>query len=230
MTPPIPPSPAGSSLLSKLTNLLVCPGEIFEEVVAGPASMATWLAPTLLAAATSLTLTWAVATQDQASALVAPLLEAGTVSAAQAEQLSGHWRGVSLVVTALGVFLGTFWSAGLLWLFARVFLKTRVAYGKAVEVAGLTSVILALGAGVTALLVAASGDAAARPALSLLLLGRWPDSRFHQVLDTLNVFHIWATAVLAIGLSKLSGVSGKEAGFWVFGYWLFFRLAVLLLG
>jgi hypothetical protein len=52
---------------------------------------------------------------------------------------------------------------------------------------------------------------------------------FRQVLDTFNVFHLWTTTVLAIGFSRLSAVSFKEAAFWVFGCWLFARITLIIL-
>jgi hypothetical protein len=35
--------------------------------------------------------------------------------------------------------------------------------------------------------------------------------------------------VLAVGLAKLSGVTFKESAFWVFGYWVLLRIALILL-
>jgi hypothetical protein len=55
------------------------------------------------------------------------------------------------------------------------------------------------------------------------------DNRVREVLGVCNVFHLWTTTVLAVGLSKLSGVSFKESAFWVFGYWLVIRLALIVL-
>jgi hypothetical protein len=43
-----------------------------------------------------------------------------------------------------------------------------------------------------------------------------------------DLFHFWSAGVLAAGLSRLAGVSFKEAAFWVFGYWVFVRIAVVL--
>ena len=102
-------------------------------------------------------------------------------------------------------------------------MRTHFSYLKALEVVSLTGSVAALGAIVTILLIAATGNTAVRPALSLLT-GSNQDS-----LQALNVFHLWATAVLAIGLSKLSGASFREAAFWVFGYWLVARMGLILL-
>jgi hypothetical protein len=117
----------------------------------------------------------------------------------------------------------------LLWFIGRAFLRTRFSYMKAVEVVALTGSIVALGAIVTALLIGASGNPAARPALSFFAPRLPSDDPVRLVLDILNLFHIWTTTVLAIGLSRLGGVSLKESAFWVFGYWLVARLALILL-
>ena len=50
-----------------------------------------------------------------------------------------------------------------------------------------------------------------------------------SLLGIVDVFHIWTVTVLAIGLSRLTRVSLKESSFWVFGYWLFTRMALVLL-
>ena len=99
----------------------------------------------------------------------------------------------------------------------------------ALEVAGLGSSILVLGTMITVLLTLAMGDASARPALSLFALKIGAGYSTRGALDVLNVFHLWTTAVLAVGLSKLAAVSFGEAAFWVFGYWVAFRLAILIL-
>jgi hypothetical protein len=117
----------------------------------------------------------------------------------------------------------------LLWFIGRAFLRTRFSYMKAVEVVALTGSIVALGAIVTALLISASGNPAARPALSFFAPRLPSDDPARLVLDILNFFHLWTTTVLAIGLSRLSGVTFKESAFWVFGYWLVARVALILL-
>lgn len=117
----------------------------------------------------------------------------------------------------------------MLWFIGRVFLKTRFPFLKALEVVGLTGIILLLGIVVTGLLIAATGDATAHPSLSLLAGKLNPSHGLRKVLDLFNLFHLWTTAVLAVGLSRLTGVTFKEAAFWVFGYWLLARIALVLL-
>jgi hypothetical protein len=225
--------PVSSSLATKLLDMLVNPGDVFDEVLATPPRLANWLLPTLLVALTSLFLLRAANVETAAVPGPPQALDSQTPAvnstAAQAEPGSADWQRVSALATCVLAFAGTFWSAFLLWFIGRAFLRSRFAYMKAVEVVALTGSIVALGAIVTALLIGASGNPAARPALSFFAPHLPSDSPVRLVLDTLNVFHLWTTAVLAIGLSRLSGVTFKESAFWVFGYWLVARLALILL-
>jgi hypothetical protein len=226
-------APASSSLAAKLLDMLVSPGDVFDEVVAAPPRLANWLLPTLLVALTSLFLLRAAHVETASvpgpSQALDSQLPVVNPTAAQAEPGSAEWQRVSALATCAGAFVGTFWSAFLLWFIGRAFLRTRFSYMKAVEVVALTGSIVALGAIVTALLIGASGNPAARPALSFFAPRVPSDNPVRLVLDTLNFFYLWTITVLAIGLSRLSGVTLKESAFWVFGYWLVARLALILL-
>jgi hypothetical protein len=145
------------------------------------------------------------------------------------ETLTAGWPLVASLIICLTAFAGTLWSAFVLWFMGRLFLNSRFSYLKTLEVVGLTGIILVLGTLITGLLIAATGDASARPSLSLLVAKLDASHPFRQALDVFNVFHLWTTTVLAIGLSRLSGVSFKEAAFWVFGYWVFARIALIIL-
>lgn len=226
-------APASSSLSAKLLDMFVSPGEVFDEVVAAPPRLANWLLPTLLVALASLFLLRAA--NNEAASVPVPSQtldsQSSTVDSvsAQAEPGSADWQRVSALATCVGAFAGTFWSAALLWFIGRAFLRTRFSFMKAVEVVALTGSIVALGAIVTALLIGASGNAAARPALSFFALRAPSTDPVRLVLDMFNLFHLWTTTVLAIGLSRLGGVTFKESAFWVFGYWIVVRLALIFL-
>jgi hypothetical protein len=231
--PNSPSASASSSLGAKMLDMLVNPGDVFDQVLATPPRLVNWLLPTLLVALTSLFLLRAA--NDETASVPDPSQSLDSQSAsvdstaAQAKPGSADWQRVSALATCTGAFAGTFWSAFLLWFIGRAFLRTRFSYMKAVEVVALTGSIVVLGAIVTALLIGASGNPAARPALSFFAPRLPPDDPVRLVLDILNFFHLWTTTVLAIGLSRLSGVTFKESAFWVFGYWLVARLALILL-
>jgi hypothetical protein len=214
-----------TSVRGKLLNIFVSPSEVFDEVIASPTNLANWRIPTLLAClATIISLQLGNSpTQSSASS------QSGTLSAAQAQAFAGAWPLLSALLVCIATFAGTCWSAFILWLTGRLFLKMRFPYLKALEIVGLTGIISVLGSITTILLIAIFDDSAARPAFSLFVSNMASNRPFYQILDTLNLFHLWSTTVLAIALSRLCNVTFKEAAFWVFGYWMVARIALVVL-
>jgi hypothetical protein len=183
--------------------------------------------PTLLVCLTGIILLLVISGEGGASDIFGPVAKSGRITLAQAQELSGLRPLMSGLAICFSAFAGTFWSAFVLWFMGRVFLRTCFAYAKALEVAGLAAIILVLGMVIRMLLIAASGNPQVHPALSFLVPGS--GTRMYAFLDQMNFFHLWSTTVLAVGLSRLSGVSFKESAFWVFGYWVFARIALVLL-
>jgi hypothetical protein len=216
-----------TTLADKLLNIFVSPGDVFEEVVVSPPTPVCWLAPMPIVCLTGVL-----------SLLVMP---AGELDPARAGQLTAsdasaspevgptvpHTAAVTIVTVAASAIGGTLWSTSVLWLIGRVFLKTRFSFFKTLEVVALSGMILGLGTIVTALLGLATGDASARPALSLFAGQPHAVARLHTALEAANFFHLWTTTVLAVGLSRLARVSFSESAFWVFGYWVALRAAMI---
>ena len=223
-SPPIP-----TPLRGKLLNIFVSPGEVFEEVVAFPPKPACWLVPTLLVCLTAIISLLVAPVREQRAAEVRQLVETGVIASSDAGKLSSRLLSAAALTVAISAVAGTFWSAFVLWFIGRTFLRTRFPFLKAMEVVGLTGMILALGSTVTGLLIAATGDAAARPAISIFMGPSNPGNKVYAWLQAMNVFHLWATTVLSAGLSKLARVSFNEAAFWVFGYWIALRMALICL-
>jgi hypothetical protein len=225
-----PEGPSLTSLGTKLLNVFVSPSQVFEEVVAAPPSLANWIVPVVLVCLSSL-VTMAVTTRPESAATAAnQLVDAGKVSQSQATTLSAQWQNVSRIALVIAPFAATIWSAFVVWFIGKVFLKSQFAFRKALEVTALSGAILVLGAAVTGLLAAATGETSARPALSLMCLKLPQESLVRTACGLFDCTHLWATGVLAVGLSKLAGVTFKESAFWVFGYWFLARGALLLLG
>lgn len=238
----LPDAPSGStSLYERCLNIFVSPGEVFEEVVASPRLTADWRLPVLLNCLAGIALFLVVAarspvpqgTDGERQSPLASSVSANPSGAAAAPFGNAGSEALARLVGPLAIvavnIAGTFWSALVLWLAGRLFLKTRFSFLKTVEIAGLTTVILALGTVVTTLLVIVTGDGLARPAMSLLVGEFDPANKLHQALAAMNFFHFWMAAVLSIGLAKLGDVSAREAAVWVFGYWIVLRLALILL-
>ena len=224
-TPNAPP--VSTPLTGKLLNIFVAPGEVFEELAASPPNPACWLVPTLLVCLTAMMALLVASVGESREAQVRQVAEAGAILSSDTGKLSSRLLSAAAFTVTTSAFAGTFWSAFVLWFSGRILLKTRFPFWKAVEVAGLTGMIPALGAIVTALLIAATGDASARPDLMIFVGQSNPENKKHTALNGVNFFHLWTTAVLAIGLSKLARVSFSESAFWVFGYWVALRLAMI---
>ena len=224
------PAPIPTSLTAKLLNIFVSPGEVFDEIIEAPPRVANWILPTCLVCLTAVPLIKATVSQEEIALVAAKLVNAGTLTSAQAQTLSARWPIDSLLLVCFGTIGGTFCSALTLWSLGRFFLKCAFSFLKTLEVVGLTAMISVLGNIVTALLIVASGDNAARPALSLIAGKMDHGSAIHSVLDTVNLFHIWTIIVLAIGLSKLSSLTFKESAFWVFVWWVLVRFGLIILG
>jgi hypothetical protein len=219
-----------TSLGTKLLNVFVSPSQVFEEVVAAPPSLANWIVPVALVCLSSLATLTAITSPDLAATAANQLVDTGKVNQSQATTLSAQWQNVSRIALVIAPFAATIWSAFVVWFIGKVFLKSQFAFRKALEVTALSGAILVLGAAVTGLLAAATGETSARPALSLMCLKLPQESLVRTACGLFDCTHLWATGVLAVGLSKLAGVTFKESAFWVFGYWFLARGALLLLG
>jgi hypothetical protein len=222
-------SAGNTSVAAKMVGVFVTPGLVFDEVAAAPPKTNNWLAPLVLVSLSSLLVLKANTSTELISNAINPFLQEGKLTQEQTAILTEHWQTVSAVGLCVATFAAAFWSALVIWLIGRVVLKTAFSFLKALEVVSLSGSVLILGAIVTALLIAATGDASARPALSLFLRNVPPGNALRRVAGILDCFELWAVAILTIGLSKLSAVTVKESAFWVLGYWLLARIALVLL-
>ena len=222
-----PSSAPSTSIRAKLLNIFVSPTDVFDEIIASPPNLANWRIPTLLVCLASIISLHMGPFSAESS--IHRLAQVGTNSDAQTHALAGTWPLTSALSVCLATLCGSLWSAFVLWYVGRTFLKVNFPYVKALEIVGLTSIISVLGAIFTILLIAASGDPSAQPALSCLISKLDHNQRLYKIFATCNFFYLWSTTVLAIGFSRQCRVSFKEAAFWVFGYWIATRIILILL-
>jgi hypothetical protein len=241
--PPIPdplseaPKPPGMSLAARLLNVFAMPGTVFAEVKLTRRSVANWLVPLVVAALVGVL--WAVviysqpATQQnmrkQQEKVLEKQLQTHKLSQADVDLLRRWFVKLTspaslMVLGSLGAVFSAavrvFWWAFVLWLLGRTFLKARFGYPKALELAGLGTLISVLGMLVTLLLmvkfhrgVAAFGFTLATTDLEAL----WKDP---LVLGAASVFSFWSVAVMAVALARLSGAPFLRAAWLVFAYWV----------
>ena len=237
--PPLPP-PA-TSLAARLLNVFATPGEVFEEVQAARPATANWLVPAILAVIVGVAAVLIQFAQpafvqhfrDQAAGTYDGMVKAGKMSQAEADKFVGIIEKVAqpagCVAVVAGSFARVFWWALVLWLLALIFWKKKFSYLKAVEVAGLASMISVLGSVVALLLTVNFGKESA-PSLALAVPDFNPKNPVHLALAAANVFDFWILGVMATGLARLARVPFARAFFLVVGYWLALLVFLISLG
>jgi hypothetical protein len=125
----------------------------------------------------------------------------------------------AVVMPALIAWVTPFWWGLFLWLLGKFVFKSGLPFMKAVEVAGLASMIMVLDTIVRTLLIIVTGNIFAAPSPMLLLKGYDPENTVHVVLGLLNVMTFWGLAVKGIGLARLTNGSTTKAITWVTVIW-----------
>lgn len=236
-----------SSLMGRLANVYAAPGEVFEEVRTNPPANANWLVPALILILVGWLGAWLIFSQapikqqmrDMREQAIQKQVDKGRLSQKQADaalQAAEKFGNIGAVAGGVAVpvfrgFISPLLSGLIIWLVGAKVLKGNFTYTKAFEVAGLTNMIAVLGSIVTTLLILIMGNLFAAPSLMLLVKGFDPQNNtLHSVLAAINVMTLWALAVKAIGLSRLSGASFGKSAVWIFGIWAAFSGLMIGIG
>jgi hypothetical protein len=245
-TPPPAPLSPSSSLPARLMNVIASPGEVFDEVKATPGTTSNWVVPALIASVLGIAFTLVMFSQpaiqrqmrQQQEKAFEQQVKAGKMTQQQADQameMTQKFTGpimkiVGAVSAVFMSFIKLFWWALVLWLIARWFLKVDVPYMKAVEVAGLASIIVVLGGIVALLLMVIFGKMFASASLALLVSEFDITNKMHFLLATVNVFNFWFVAVMGLGLARLTGASFGRATLCFLIYWVAISLLLIAIG
>ena len=223
-----------SSLAGRLLNVFAAPGDVFDELKTANSSVANWLVPVLIVMLVTITSFAVTLSQPTIKQQIVEMQEkaidqqvaAGKIKPEQARTIKEQMASLppwvmQLIGVVQGVgagFVGTFWWALVLWLLARLALKSEFPFLKALEASGLTMMIFALSVAVTTLLIVILGNLMARPALSVFIGEFDPTRKVHLLLGSVNMFYLWSTGVLALALSRLSNAPFGKAAVWIAGY------------
>jgi hypothetical protein len=224
-----------TSVAGRLINVFATPGEVFDELKAGPVRTANWLVPAALLVLMSWLSAWLIFSQasiqqqlnDISNRAIDRQVEKGKLTDAQADQareVAEKWGSVGYkvggyVAPVFMAFALPFWWGLILWLSGAKALKVSFSYMKAVEVAGLANMIMVLDVVVRTLLILVTGNLFASPGLALALKQFDPQNPAHTLLSLASVTVFWVMLVRSIGLSRLTGASLAKAAAWVFGIW-----------
>lgn len=237
---PLPPVLSGedeaaptTSVFAKMFNVFTEPGEVFEEVRGSRPNYLNWLLPLLLSIVFGVGATFIVfaqpAVRQQLRELTGRAIEkqvaAGNVNRQQAEaqmKIAEMFSGpvVHSIQVVVGNLMLLFLTALVLWTLGSWIFKAPFGYSKAMEIAGLSSMITVLGAVVTGLLVVITGNMYMNPGPVLLVARDFqPANRAHLLLGMLNFFSYWHLFVLSLGLARLARISWLRAFLWLMGLW-----------
>jgi hypothetical protein len=239
--------PSSTTIWSRLLNVLVSPGEVFEEVKSSAPSPSNWLVPAVILAIIGAVSVFVIFSQpaiiqqihDQQVKTLDQQVSAGKMTQAQEDQAltvmdkfagPGMLKIFGAVGAVFGAFVHIFWWAFVLWLMASLVLKAKIPFLKAAEVAGLATMILVLGAVVTTLLTVITGKLGATLSPALAISDFNMKSKTHVLLAALNVFSVWQVWVSAAGLSRLTGAPFTKALLIVAIYWFAFSLFFVVIG
>ena len=236
-----------SSFTTRMTNIFTSPSELYTEVAASPVQTTSWLIPMLTSIILGIVFTFVLYNNPslrqqiydiQASGLQ-KAVEEGKMTQERADEMRDRMEssgstmfmlfgaGGAIVSIAAMFFIGSL----ALWLAAKIALKFGGSWGKILEMFGLTWLIGVLGTIITLIMVNLFTSMYATPSGSLLVMNGFDiANKGHRLLSSLNIFTIWQTALVGIGLSKLSGKSAGIGMSVAFGLWLLWVVITVVTG
>lgn len=239
------------SLAARLMNVFAVPGDVFEEVKSVRASVANWLVPALTASLVGAVASFIMFSQPAIVQQISETQEramrqefdkqvaAGKMSQADADkamEMMAKFTGPTVmkisgaVVSVLISFARVFWWGLVMWLLGKLILKTEFGYLKAVEIAGLTSMIAVLGQIVSLLMIVNLGKLFSTPSLALAVADFDVKNKGHLFLGAANLFTFWQVALMAVGLARLASVPLPRALLPVLGFWIVWTTVLVFSG
>ncbi len=234
------------SLMARLMNVFASPGEVFEDIKTSPPATSNWFVPALIFALVGIVSSIVIFSQpqivqqihEQQAKKMDELVKSGKMTQAQADQAAamaekftgpGMLKVFGSVAAVIGSFVRLLWWALLIWLMGKV-LKTPFGYGKALETAGVASMITVLGGLVTILLTVNFARMIATPSLALAVKDFDVTRKSHLMLGTVNVFYFWQIGVFSAGLARLANVPFFRAMPLILGCWILQELLFIFSG
>jgi Yip1 domain len=231
----LPPAPA---LGKTISDVFASPSEAFQSIKNTQPSAKLWLVPMLLMAAIVISSTIFLFTNDALktefketqSRIYQQKVEQGKMTQTQAEQAESamdSMGGLFIVIGIIGGMIAVaayyFGAALVLWLVNKSLFKAPYGYMKYLELYSISTWIGVLGGVITVVMMLTFGTMTATPSAALAVLGNYDATNtMHKILSAFNVFSIWETAVIGIGLSKFSEKSygsGIASAFILLAIW-----------
>ena len=234
---PLPPAP---SLGSTFMDVFTSPSEVFQSLKGTASSPMLWIIPLIVSIVIGISLTITMFTNetlhsqiiDKQHQAIEKGVEEGKMSQETADKAIERMESggstlfmvigsiTVVILIALSFFLGTLF----IWLANKTVLKSSIGYGKHLEMYGISSWIGILGGIITIFMMVGLGSMYANPSGSLLVMSSFdPTNHLHKLLNALNIFGIWQTAVIGFGIAKFSekpNNSGLGVAFALWAIWV----------
>jgi hypothetical protein len=240
---PLPPAPSIGKVLS---DVFTSPSDVFQNLKGTASAPMLWVMPLiamfLITVLSSVILftneTLKTEMKEIQSKAIQKMVDDGKLTQEQAEKAESKTESMGGMMIAFAVIGGTiavcafyFGGALILWLANKTILKSSAGYGKHLELYGIASWIGVLGGIITIMMMLGLGSISATPSGAIAFLGSFDSTnKLHMLCASLNIFSIWQTAIIGIGLSKLSGKSiGAGVGI-SFALWIIWVAISILLG
>lgn len=232
-----PTAPAVSSFMTRAANVFSAPGELYKEVADAPVQTSSWAVPYVVSLIIAVLVTFSLFYNNTLRQQVYDMQQEGMKKAVAEgkmtqEQMDRAVQGMESSGPVLFMVIGGglaiitlsimfFGGALAVWLVAKFVMKFEGNYNKMMEVYGLATLVGILGAVIYILMINLFDTMHATPGLGLMIMNSFdPENVSHRLMAGINVFTLWQTAVLGIGLAC---VSRKTIGFGLgisFGLWV----------
>jgi hypothetical protein len=236
-----------SSFMTRATNIFASPAELYTELAAAPVQTTTWVLPLIFSLCLAILFTVAIYNNPTLRQQIYEMQQQGMKKAVEkgqmtqeqmdraAEAMESSGPVMFIVIggasAAFMIAIAFFGVSLVLWLAAKFAMKFSGSYKKVLEVYGITSLIGLLGSIITLLMMNLLDSFYARPAASLFITSAFDQNNFaHNVLASLNVFSLWETAIVGIGVAKISNKPTGTGMMVVFGLWIVWTIVSSLLG
>jgi hypothetical protein len=230
------------SALGSMFNVLPAPSEVFEEIKERPVGQPYWLVPAfiwILVGGIAVHFIFAMPSfryemKKQQEKQMQLQVKSGKLTQEQADNAMANmppWVMTAIeivghVTTAIYAFGIPFFWGFIIWILCSKVYKADIEYMKAVEAAGLVSVIYILATVVGSLVSIAMGKMISfSPAYFLSDFDM--TQRNHMILAALNPFYLWYVVVVAVSVSVLANVPVRKPLVWCLLVWIGFRALAL---
>lgn len=251
---PAPPAAPRSPLFARLLNVIAVPGHVFEEVRRSRHSAGNWLltlptyalslglfaaavfsTPTIQSMFEQVKLEWRKAQSEQLTEQV----KAKRITQADADETMRLLEFIArpdvakLFAAGTGCVVGIariLWWALVIRFLAAAALRTRVSFGKAMEVVGLASVVAIVGNLAIVTLAVDFGKTFSSEGFTLTVNDFARSGNQVVVALLQNGLNFWLVAVLGTGLARLTDQPWLRGMFLIGIYWIATDLILLALG